>query len=115
MIELKDDGLVFTFPEVHASARLVVAFQRTLRCSEIHAKPSRIASSSLLSSDLSLSLSVSSAARHSVTNQGLSCGASTVPVARRVMGRVTAKIATPSKPSQRPRVSFLEFMRFTVL
>ena len=31
MIELKDDGLVFTFPEVHASARLGVAFQRTLR------------------------------------------------------------------------------------
>jgi len=31
MIELKDDGLVFTFPEVHASARLSIAFQRTLR------------------------------------------------------------------------------------
>jgi len=56
-----------------------------------------------------------SAARPSVTNQGESWGASAVPVARRVMGRVMAKIATPSKPSQRPRVSFLEFMRFTVL
>jgi hypothetical protein len=31
MIELHDDELVFTFPEVHASARLVVDFQRTLR------------------------------------------------------------------------------------
>ncbi len=31
MIELNEDGLVFTFPEVHASARLVIDFQRTLR------------------------------------------------------------------------------------
>jgi len=31
MIELGKDGLVFTFPEVHAAARLVVDFQRTLR------------------------------------------------------------------------------------
>ena len=31
MIELKHDELFFTFPEVHPSARLSVAFQRTLR------------------------------------------------------------------------------------
>ena len=31
MIELNKDGLVFSFPEVHASARLVIDFQRTLR------------------------------------------------------------------------------------
>ncbi len=31
MIELKDDELVFTFPEIHQGARLSVCFQRTLR------------------------------------------------------------------------------------
>ncbi len=31
MIELRNDGLVFTFPEVHPKARLRVTFQRTLR------------------------------------------------------------------------------------
>ena len=31
MIELKNDALIFTFPEVHHSARLTVTFQRTLR------------------------------------------------------------------------------------
>ena len=31
MIELRDDTLVFTFPEVHPDARLTVHFQRTLR------------------------------------------------------------------------------------
>lgn len=31
MIELSENRLVFTFPEVHASARLVIDFQRTLR------------------------------------------------------------------------------------
>ena len=31
MIELRDDALVFSFPEVHPSARLTVGFQRTLR------------------------------------------------------------------------------------
>ena len=31
MIELKDDGLVFRFPEVHERAELRVGFQRTLR------------------------------------------------------------------------------------
>ena len=31
MIELRDDGLVFTFPEVHPKARLTIGFQRTLR------------------------------------------------------------------------------------
>ena len=31
MIELKDDELVFRFPEVHESAKLRVGFQRTLR------------------------------------------------------------------------------------
>ncbi|MDP6180792.1 MAG: hypothetical protein QGG48_12950, partial [Desulfatiglandales bacterium] len=31
MIELRDDQLVFTFPEVHPEARLTVEFQRTLR------------------------------------------------------------------------------------
>lgn len=31
MIELHDDNLVFTFPEVHPAARLSVGFQRTLR------------------------------------------------------------------------------------
>ena len=31
MIELKDDGLVFSFPGVHPSARLTIDFQRTLR------------------------------------------------------------------------------------
>lgn len=31
MIELKSDGLVFSFPEVHKEARLEVGFQRTLR------------------------------------------------------------------------------------
>jgi len=31
MIELKNDGLVFTFPEVHPAAALTMTFQRTLR------------------------------------------------------------------------------------
>jgi len=31
MIELKNDGLYFSFPEVHAKARMNVSFQRTLR------------------------------------------------------------------------------------
>ncbi len=31
MIELKDDALEFSFPEVHPEARLRVEFQRTLR------------------------------------------------------------------------------------
>ena len=31
MIELKSDGLVFSFPEVHKLARIEVGFQRTLR------------------------------------------------------------------------------------
>ena len=31
MIELKQDNLVFTFPEVHPDARLEITFQRTLR------------------------------------------------------------------------------------
>jgi hypothetical protein len=31
MIELKDDGLEFSFPEVHPEARLRISFQRTLR------------------------------------------------------------------------------------
>lgn len=31
MIELKHDGLIFSFPEVHPDARLQVTFQRTLR------------------------------------------------------------------------------------
>jgi hypothetical protein len=31
MIELKDDRLVFSFPEVHPEARLTIEFQRTLR------------------------------------------------------------------------------------
>ena len=31
MIELKSDGLVFSFPEVHPDATLRVEFERTLR------------------------------------------------------------------------------------
>lgn len=31
MIELRDDALVFSFPEVHPQARLSISFQRTLR------------------------------------------------------------------------------------
>ena len=31
MIELKNNQLVFTFPEVHPQARLAIEFQRTLR------------------------------------------------------------------------------------
>jgi hypothetical protein len=31
MVELKHDGLEFSFPEVHPNAALGVAFQRTLR------------------------------------------------------------------------------------
>ncbi len=31
MIELRNDGLVFSFPEVHPQARLTIGFQRTLR------------------------------------------------------------------------------------
>ena len=31
MIELKNDALVFTFPEVHPDAALRLEFQRTLR------------------------------------------------------------------------------------
>lgn len=31
MIELKDDRLIFSFPEVHPQARLTISFQRTLR------------------------------------------------------------------------------------
>jgi hypothetical protein len=31
MIELKNNHLVFSFPEVHPQAKLVVEFQRTLR------------------------------------------------------------------------------------
>ena len=46
-----------------------------------------------------------SAARPQVTNQGDICGASTVPVAKRVMGKVSPKMNTPRSPSQRPRFS----------
>ncbi len=31
MIELNDDQLVFSFPEVHPQAKLTISFQRTLR------------------------------------------------------------------------------------
>jgi hypothetical protein len=31
MIELKDDKLIFSFPEVHPDARLTITFKRTLR------------------------------------------------------------------------------------
>ena len=31
MIEIKDDALVFAFPEVHPEAKLRIDFQRTLR------------------------------------------------------------------------------------
>ena len=31
MIELKNDSMVFTFPEVHPDAKLTIDFQRTLR------------------------------------------------------------------------------------
>ena len=31
MIELKNDRLVFSFPEVHKNAKLTISFQRTLR------------------------------------------------------------------------------------
>ncbi|NIM97041.1 MAG: hypothetical protein GTO24_02815 [candidate division Zixibacteria bacterium] len=31
MIELKDNALEFSFPDVHADARVVIDFQRTLR------------------------------------------------------------------------------------
>ena len=31
MIELRNDRLVFSFPEVHPGARFAVGFQRTLR------------------------------------------------------------------------------------
>jgi hypothetical protein len=31
MVELRDDKLIFTFPEIHPEARLTVAFNRTLR------------------------------------------------------------------------------------
>jgi hypothetical protein len=31
MIELKNDRLVFTFPETHPEAKLSIEFQRTLR------------------------------------------------------------------------------------
>jgi hypothetical protein len=31
MVELRDDKLIFTFPEIHPEARLTVAFKRTLR------------------------------------------------------------------------------------
>ena len=31
MIELRDDELVFSFPEVHPQATLSIQFQRTLR------------------------------------------------------------------------------------
>ena len=30
MIELKNDSLVFSFPEVHKDAKLTISFQRTL-------------------------------------------------------------------------------------
>ena len=42
-------------------------------------------------------------ARPSAMNTPDICGASGVPTARRVMGRVSAKMATPSRPSHRPR------------
>ena len=45
------------------------------------------------------------AARPAVTNSGGSCGVSAGPTAIRVIGSVSAKIATPSRPSQSPRVS----------
>jgi hypothetical protein len=31
MIELRNDGLTFSFPEVHAEASVTIDFQRTLR------------------------------------------------------------------------------------
>ena len=34
MVELIDDGLNFSFPEVHPQARLRIEFQRTLRIPE---------------------------------------------------------------------------------
>ena len=49
--------------------------------------------------------SPASAARPAVTKAGESCGAASVPVARRVAGSVMAKISTPSTPSQKPASS----------
>ena len=46
-----------------------------------------------------------SAARPMATNTPDMPGASGVPTASRVIGSVTAKMATPSKPSARPRTS----------
>jgi hypothetical protein len=31
MVELKNDSLVFNFPEIHPAARLIIEFKRTLR------------------------------------------------------------------------------------
>ena len=45
------------------------------------------------------------AARPKVTNVGESCGASTLPVASLVIGKVAANSTTPTKPSHKPRVS----------
>ena len=45
-------------------------------------------------------------ARPAVTKSGLSWGASAGPTASRVIGKVIAKIRTPTNPSQRPRFSF---------
>jgi hypothetical protein len=42
------------------------------------------------------------AQRAQVTNHGESCGASTVPVAKRVMGKVKANTVTPTKPHTVP-------------
>ena len=42
MVELIDDGLNFSFPEVHPQARLRIEFQRTLRIpddGEVHFLP----------------------------------------------------------------------------
>ena len=44
-------------------------------------------------------------ARPAVTKIGLSWGASVGPTASRVIGKVIAKIRTPTNPSHRPRVS----------
>ena len=46
-----------------------------------------------------------SAARPAVTKAGGNCGAWVSPTARRVMGKVMAKITTPSRPRAKPRAT----------
>ena len=66
---------------------------------------SRLGSGARVATRKTADSTAATTARPSAMNTPDICGASGVPTARRVIGSVSAKMVTPSAPSQRPLVS----------